>query len=990
MNGPRGLAGSEEDNPVLTDLVEAFAARVQAGEAVDAEAYARAHPPYEATLRRLLPAVLAMTDLGDSNDAQRGGVPATASPSVPLERLGDFQLLQEVGRGGMGVVYQAEQVSLGRRVALKVLPCAAALDGRQLQRFKNEAQAAALLQHPNIVPVIAVGCDRGTHFFAMQFIDGTSLAALIRDLRSRIRVQDDTRPDASAADPDRTTDFPNQPEDRATTCASGSGSDFGEALLGGDPPARSRSYFRAVARLGLQAAEALEHAHQLGVIHRDVKPANLLVDGRGNLWVTDFGLARLQHDAGVTASGDLVGTIRYMSPEQAQARRLPVDHRTDVYGLGATLYELVTLQQAFPGDDRRELLRRIVLEDPRRPRRVNPAIPADLEAIVLKAMEKAPPDRYPSAHELAEDLKRFLADEPVRARRPALWRSATKWVRRHAGVVGTAAVAAVALAATLSVAVTLLTVSNTQLRDQEQLLRTKEAALTDALRVAREKTASLTREQGEKAAALEQAQQNAKRAKLTGGLLRQALLEVLVALPDEKLNRDPQWAGKAKELLDKGLQAYEFLAGIQGADVTERIELAWGFRKVGYVFARLGQYDQARKVYERTITLGEQLVKDVPGNQAEHWSCRFLLAGTYRELGDLHRNLGHRNEALTAYQDSLGVWSRPSEVAACPLESSLAHEGLGNICEVAGRMREAAEHFREAIRRRQAYANFPDHQLYLVHWHRKLGGLLCNLAKPDEAAGHTRTAYEMAEGLVRQSNHHPTAVKELVYCCFARGGLVEETDPQAAARFYRQGEGLLARLVEDTPGEPLYRHYLALAHERLGALDTATQRPSEATEHFRKAHDLLYALARTVPGGGPGPGAPGSNENAFAVFLTHCPDEHFRDSRLALEYANKAVARAPRRGDYLGTLGAAYYRIGKPGEAVTALEKAVELPEGGTGVDWFFLALAHEKQGNHERARECHRKALQWAQRHRPHILEFRRLRDEATAQLGDKVASPW
>ncbi|HJZ53784.1 MAG TPA: serine/threonine-protein kinase, partial [Gemmataceae bacterium] len=281
-------------------------------------------------------------------------------PTVPVV-LGDFRIVREVGRGGMGVVYEAEQVSLGRRVALKVLPSAAALDARQLQRFQNEARAAAHLQHPNIVPVLAVGCEAGVHYYAMQFVDGQSLA---------------------------------------------------ERIAAG--PAPGARHFRAAARLLVEAAEALEHAHQCGVVHRDVKPANLLVDGGGRLWVADFGLARVRGDVGLTATGDVMGTLWYMSPEQALANHALLDHRTDIYSLGATAYELLTLRPPFADSDREALMRRIALDEPTRPRRVNRDVPRDLETIVLKAMEKNPTDRYPNAQELADDLKRFLAGEPIR------------------------------------------------------------------------------------------------------------------------------------------------------------------------------------------------------------------------------------------------------------------------------------------------------------------------------------------------------------------------------------------------------------------------------------------------------------------------------------------------------------------------------------------------------------------------------------------------
>ena len=335
-----------------------------------------------------------------------------AEPVLTRTQLGDYRVLREVGRGGMGVVYEAEQISLGRRVALKVLPFAAAIDPKQRQRFQIEAQAAAQLHHPHIVPIFGVGCEGGIHYYAMQFVEGRSLAAIVHDLRS-------------------SGDAPADSEPRLESSSSVD---------------RDREYCRKVARLGADAADALDHAHGLGILHRDIKPANLLIDGHGAVWITDFGLARYHSDLSLTGTGDVVGTLRYMSPEQALARRGVVDQRTDVYALGATLYEMLTLRPAFDGRDHHELLRQIALEEPVRPRRLNPAIPRDLETIILKAMAKDLPSRYMTAQDLAADLGRFLDDRPIVARRPGPLERAVRRTRRHwKQAVTAAAIVAIAL-----------------------------------------------------------------------------------------------------------------------------------------------------------------------------------------------------------------------------------------------------------------------------------------------------------------------------------------------------------------------------------------------------------------------------------------------------------------------------------------------------------------------------------------------------------------
>jgi WD40 repeat protein/serine/threonine protein kinase len=401
----------------------------------------------EAELRGLV-SVIEMLDRAGARmgtTIARNDAPAPAlEPGIP-GILGDFTIVRAIGRGGMGVVYEAMQESLNRRVALKILPASSADDPRKVKRFLVEAQAAACLHHPHIVPVYLVGSENGLHYYAMQYVDGRTLAEVIaassvyerlpdapancrRELRLPTPLANDRLADNRRSEPalggdrlanDRRTEPP------PTVPQSGSAAPCPERA------GRGFSSPRAAADLGRQAALALQFAHEQGIIHRDIKPSNLLVDESGWLWVSDFGLARVAGQADMTLSGTLLGTLRYMSPEQAFGARVVVDHRADVYSLGATLYELLTLRPVFECDDRLELLRRIAEEEPPALRLLDPAIPRDLETIVRKAMAKDPGERYVTALELADDLGRFLQNRPILARPPGAIDRASKWVRRH-------------------------------------------------------------------------------------------------------------------------------------------------------------------------------------------------------------------------------------------------------------------------------------------------------------------------------------------------------------------------------------------------------------------------------------------------------------------------------------------------------------------------------------------------------------------------------
>lgn len=502
------------DRDPLDALAEEFIARYRRGDRPSVLEYVNKYPELADQLRELLPTLVMMEDVRpDAREFQHAPIEDSTAGRLKLERIGDYRILREVGRGGMGIVYEAEQESLGRHVALKVLPRHALLDPRQLERFRREARAAARLHHTNIVPVFGTGEHDGLHYHVMQFIQGLGLDAVLvevarlRNIKAftnrssvngmecrqaatgdRDKLRDSAREVAEAlitgrfrceqgaighaepgdkqppvrcddvlcSDSDRPlADAAAVPAPARTTAdrsdASHSNSSSSRLRLPGQDADTAESgvqYWRSVARIGVQVADALAYANGQGVLHRDIKPSNLLLDTDGTVWVTDFGLAKASESDDLTHTGDIVGTLRYLAPERLQGC---ADARSDIYGLGITLYELLTLRHPFAESDRSKLVRQISEVEPPRPRSLDRALPRDLETIVLKAIAKQPGDRYQTASSLASDLRHFLDDKPIQARAMGhterVWRS----IRRNPVISGLTA-AVVLLAAVVGVA----------------------------------------------------------------------------------------------------------------------------------------------------------------------------------------------------------------------------------------------------------------------------------------------------------------------------------------------------------------------------------------------------------------------------------------------------------------------------------------------------------------------------------------------------------
>jgi serine/threonine protein kinase/WD40 repeat protein len=523
------MADMSEDRDVLLNrLADEFALRQRNGERPRLAEFCDRHPSLADDIRSLFPAMVELERVKADAGPE---LAVAASDTPPITELGDFRLLREVGRGGMGVVYEAEQVSLGRRVAIKVLPAAVFRDRSKRRRFEREAKAAARLHHTNIVPVHGFGEHNGTPYYVMQFIPGLGLDAVIDELGHVVSSGQTARPVASrtadqtalsvalarslidgdqsgtggwnaAAANDHTLTSaevatfepaPRSPSDISSVVSlSASGMHLpgqsGPTTAG--TPRKKTTYWESVARIGVQVAGALAYAHKLGVLHRDIKPANLLLDLDGIVWVTDFGLAKADDSDNLTHTGDLLGTLRYMPPEAFEAKS---DARGDIYSLGLTLFELVALRPAYEERDQKKLIKQVTTGEPARLRKLRKDAPRDLVTIVEKAIDREPDRRYQHAADLAADLQRFLDDQPIKARRQTTAETVWRWARHHRMVASLAAVVLLLLVALTIGAVVTAAYFRDLEKEQRLLVQTKATLVERTQQLAEENEAAKKR-----------------------------------------------------------------------------------------------------------------------------------------------------------------------------------------------------------------------------------------------------------------------------------------------------------------------------------------------------------------------------------------------------------------------------------------------------------------------------------------------------------------
>ena len=879
----RGL--SPDQKARLTEILDRYLAALDDGVPPQRDALLQEHSDLAEPLAAYLDS---LDELHNVAAGFAGASEPSTDPVTPLpcdeKRLGDFRLLREIGHGGMGVVYEAQQISLDRRVALKVLPFAAVLDSKQIARFKNEAQAAAQLDHPNIVSVYAVGSDRGVHFFAMQFIDGQPLDRAIEELRDQPNRKL-SQPDSSA-----TSSEPLLEADSQT------GSTNRSFLT--EVSADGSGYFRTIMEIGIQAAEALHAAHGYGVVHRDIKPSNLLLDGEGKLWVTDFGLARCQSEKALTQTGDLIGTMRYMSPEQTLGQSALVDQRTDIYSLGATLYELLTLEPAFPGDDGPDLLRRLAEQDPRPLRSLQPRIPVDLQTVVHKAMARRREDRYTTAQEFADDLQRVLDGKPTIAKPPTIVDRITKWTRRHQGLVVSAA--AVCLMAAVGLAVS-------------------------TVLVAREKT---------------RAEQNGAAAERFF-LDAQEAVECLGLQINEQLADVPGAAQVRRNLLATTLEYYEGFVEEAKSDPALRVDLALTYNKIATLTQGIGSTDEAIEANENALALFKQLVEDDP----DHTEYRRQLAICHNNLALLLARSGRVADAHRAYEEAIRLRSElaTSEPENHRFRSDLArtHSNFGLLLSDTGDPDAAEASFQQAIRLQEGLLKkepeTPEYLQDLAASYNNLSTLYLK-GEPGQAARLYEKALEYQQKAVATRPSDPHYRSDLALTYNNLGALHARTDQLThAAASYQHAIDIQRELVRAAPSQASHQRDLAVSCNNLGLVQSQLRRVLDARDSFRQALALQEKLILQNPGDMELSSSLGGIYNNLGIIseeLGNLRDagEYYRN---AVEYQRRAHSGAPDISRFREFLSKHYYnygrvmrRLDRPDEAVLAALARRELWHG--------------------------------------------------------------
>lgn len=875
------------DQERLARILDDYLVSIERGVPVSPEELLEKYPEDAAQLRGYLSGLQLF-------HAAAGGLPQRAQGSLtsgpmpqPTQTIGDYQLVREIGRGGMGVVYEAWQLSLRRRVALKILPFTVAHDAKQISRFKNEAQAAAQVQHPNIVPVYAVGEENGVHYYVMQLIEGQSLTSLLDGLRSSGHVSHGT---TAPNYPDHTLTWPPgrnaQPHESAAEPLSD------QPNISPMRAAETADHIRVVARLAQQAAEALHAAHEYGVVHRDVKPSNLLLDDQGKLWVTDFGLARCREQQGLTQTGDVLGTMRYMSPEQALGQAALIDQRTDIYSLGITMYELGTLHH--PADDASDpqLYFDRQRHVPKPLRQWNRYIPRDFQTIVLKCMSEFPHERYATAKELADDLERFLEGRPITASPPGFFSRAGKWAKRRRGVVY--ATSAVLLLALVGAGTSMTMMDREKAANRELALLQKDDHL-------REMRALLDR-------------------------FSTQIVDQLAAIPGAE--------GVSHELLQESLDLYNRFQREAVNNPALAADLALTYSKLGSLSEKMKKTDQALDAHEKAKELWQKLLTHEPAN-AEYARN---LARSQNNIGLMMAENGRASEGLALLKQACESQTKLLEADPGSIELATdltaTHGNLGLVLSQAGAKADALKDLTSAINNQEQVASSSDASEAAL---RSVAAIYNNFAslQDDTHADRAAEAYQKAIAiqlkLVRADPINRVHQVDLARTYNNLGFLLSRTkDWKKAELCYSDAIQIQEELVKMSPLAGAYRRDLAISYNNLGMAQSRIGQLVGAESSLQKSAQLQDTLLVAQPNDAETRSNQGSVWNNLGMLFDQ--QRRYADAEKAYQQAianqRRALDRAPTNDHYRALLSGHYLNfarnLGKQAKFEAAVQAAVE------------------------------------------------------------------
>ena len=646
---------SDNSGELLEKVVERFTQEVRDGNNPDVEQWVQDHSHLSDELSDLLSSVAMIEGLKNFSLSTSHPQSSFADVEIP-DYLGEYKIVREIGRGGMGIVLEAVHETLGRRVAIKVMVPGAMTTSSHLERFHREAVAAASLHHTNIVSVFGAGEDQGFHFYVMEFVDGQSISQMLKNHANENQETSEFRPPSSSLSAAQTGAHESQ------TTKLPDSSDLNEVATAALGPER----YKWVAETGVQIADALAYAHEKEILHRDIKPANLVLDANDTVWLTDFGLAKSIQggidQTVVTKTGDILGTPQYMAPESFSGN---YDCRSETYCLGLTLYELATLKPAFANASTPEVIRAVTAASPTAPRKIDPQLPADLSTVIEKAIAKEPSQRYQTAAELRDDLRAFVEDRPVAARRTSMLGQFVRFSRRNplaALLMGVLALMLGLLTATAVVGYSATSSALDDLREKQISLQKEQVATRQALELAEQE--KLKAHQALQLASLSatQLKKQSQRAETNVDVALEAFDQVFRQLISRGTGRSgdldidgfQQIAGVERAIteddalfVEKLLEFYDRLA-IDSNNKSKnnrdfRTQSATASRRIANVYRLIGQNEKSLKAYTSAIETFEELAEEQP----ESLDALLNAVATRNERSSLMGAAGKWREALT-------------------------------------------------------------------------------------------------------------------------------------------------------------------------------------------------------------------------------------------------------------------------------------------------------------------------------------------------------